>query len=163
MAMALRSSSYLKSRVSRIRGTSNCTTSTGPKLTPFAPTLDYLSQHQDIKARAKRGDFVPMFVAIGMIALSTSFGIYTATKELRNAPSVYVKKSRRETLPEVVEPEHVLEESEKFIKNSFFRKIAHIKDKTREQVILDPTRKDILSRPLRAETVKDIGVDPIPH
>lgn len=74
--------------------------------------------------RVKKGEIVPMGMAVGMIALSTILGMYTAMRELTTAPApnVYVKKSRRETIPELVEPEHVLEESEKFIKNSLFRK-----------------------------------------
>ncbi|XP_027125280.1 uncharacterized protein LOC113768459 isoform X2 [Coffea eugenioides] len=128
----------------------------------FVPTAD-LALPPEIKARAKKGDFAPMFMAIGMIGLSTSLGMYIALKELRSGPNVYVKKSRRETIPEVVEPEHVLEESEKFMKRSIFRKLAHINDKAREQVIPNPIRGDIYSRPPRAETLKDMGVDPIPH
>lgn len=71
---------------------------------------------------------MPVCMALGMIALSTSIGLYTAFKELRHAPDVHLKKSRRETIPEVVEPDHVLQESENFIKKSFFRKLAHIED-----------------------------------
>ncbi|MCD7458147.1 hypothetical protein HAX54_037412 [Datura stramonium] len=34
-------------------------------------------------------------------------GLHTVMQQLRRAPNVHVKKSRRETLPEIVEPEHV--------------------------------------------------------
>nr|XP_027123695.1 uncharacterized protein LOC113740314 isoform X1 [Coffea arabica] len=143
--MALRSSStHLKSMVGLLRGNSNFSTSTTPKMKAFVPTAD-LVLPQDVKARAKKGDFAPMFMAIGMIGLSTSLGMYIALKELRRGPNVYVKKSRRETIPEVVEPEHVLEESEKFMKRSIFRKLAHINDKAREQVIPNPIIGDISS------------------
>lgn len=67
-----------------------------------------------------------------MIATSTSIGLYTAMKELRHAPDVHLKKSRRETIPEVVEPEHVIDESDKFIKKSLFRRLGHIQDPNAE-------------------------------
>ncbi|CAI9113774.1 OLC1v1014444C1 [Oldenlandia corymbosa var. corymbosa] len=164
--MALRSSqNLLKSIAAGLGGgVSHFTTSTTPKSKAFSPTIGELTKHNDFKARViKKGDIVPMSVAVGMIILSTSFGIYTATKELRTAPNVFVKKSRRETIPEVVEPEHVLEESEKFIKKSFFRRIAHLRDKSYQEAAADNQlpRIDIFSMPPKAETLKDIGVDPI--
>lgn len=71
---------------------------------------------------------MPVCVALGMIGLSTSFGVHTAMQQLRRSPNVHVKKSRRETLPEIVEPEHVAQETDKFINKSLFRKVAHIQD-----------------------------------
>ncbi|KAI3455196.1 hypothetical protein Pfo_011859 [Paulownia fortunei] len=144
--MAFRTAAYWKSMVNGLRGSSSFTTSASPKLKPLP-----------------KGDFVPVFVAIGMIALSASFGLYTALHQLGRAPNVYLKKSRRETIPEVVEPEHVAEEAEKFVKQSFFRKVAHIQDFDRQEVMPDPIRGDIFTRPVRVETLKDIGVDPKPY
>lgn len=72
--------------------------------------------------------------------------MFTVWHQLGRAPNVYVKKSRRETIPEVVEPEHVAEEAEKFVKQSFFRKVAHIQDFDRQEVMPDPIRGDILAR-----------------
>lgn len=89
---------------------------------------------------------MPVFVAVGMIAVSVSFGAYTAWHQLGHAPNVFVKKSRRETIPEVVEPEHVAEEAEKFVKKSFFRKVAHIQDLDRQEVMPDPIRGDVFNR-----------------
>lgn len=41
-------------------------------------------------------------------------------QQLGRSPNVRVKKSRREAVSEVEEPELVLEEADKFLKNSFF-------------------------------------------
>uniref|UniRef100_A0A803MXP1 Uncharacterized protein n=2 Tax=Chenopodium quinoa TaxID=63459 RepID=A0A803MXP1_CHEQI len=105
------------------------------------------------------GDYVPVYVAIGMIGLSVTFGLMTAKQELLYAPDVHVKKSRRETLPEVVEPENVVHESEGFVKKSFFRKIAHIQE-NKEPVIPNPILGDPLARLSRVESLKTVGVDP---
>ncbi|KAI3463515.1 hypothetical protein Pfo_020178 [Paulownia fortunei] len=147
-----------------LRGSSNFTTSTSPKLKAYAPTADHLLHSPGgIKSKLPKGEFVPVCVALGMIALSASFGVYTALHQLSRAPNVFVKKSRRETIPEVVEPEHVAEEAEKFVKQSFFRKVAHIQDFDRQEIMSDSMRGDIFTRPLHVETLKDIGVDPKPN
>ncbi|KAL0441766.1 UNVERIFIED_CONTAM: hypothetical protein Sradi_0115500 [Sesamum radiatum] len=161
--MAFRNAGYWKSMVNRLQGSSSFTTSTSPKLKPYAPTADhYLPSPSPggIKSKLPKGDFVPVFVLAGMIALQVSFGAYTVYHQLRRNPQVYLKKSRRETIPEVVEPEQVAEEAEKYVKQSFFRKVAHIQDYDRQEVMSDPIRGDVFTRPVRYETLKNIGVDP---
>ncbi|XP_028771281.1 uncharacterized protein LOC114728534 [Neltuma alba] len=146
------------------RGIRRLTTSTTPKTKAYAPAADYgyAHHHQKRERMPAKGDFVPVYVAIGMIALSTGLGLVTAWHQLRTSPTVSVKKQRRETLPEVVEPEHVAEESEKFFKGSFFRRIAHIQDKNNPEkhVIPDPIRSDAYASPRKIETLKSVGVDP---
>ncbi|KAK3015746.1 hypothetical protein RJ639_007873 [Escallonia herrerae] len=133
-----------------------------------------------------KGDLVPVCVAVGMIVVSTSLGLYTAMHQLRRAPDVLVRKSRRETLLEVVEPEHVVDEAEKFITKSFFRKVGHVQDTDlRGRFIPDPSHRDILAskfgtgfmhsvhliniyalfhfNKLHPETLKSLGVDPKLH
>ncbi|KAG9152453.1 hypothetical protein Leryth_015834 [Lithospermum erythrorhizon] len=161
--MALRSSSnYLKSMVHRLRGSASYATSTSPKMKGFASASNFIKS-PDFKARVKKGDFVPVSVALGMIMLSTSFGIHTAMQQLKRSPNVYVKKSRRETIPEVVEPEQVMEDSEKFIKKSLFRKVAHIQDPKKFETIPNPIRGNILDKKNHVESLKDIGFDPKLH
>ncbi|KAI9114396.1 hypothetical protein K1719_014624 [Acacia pycnantha] len=149
------------------RGIRRLTTSTTPKTKAYAPAADYSyghhhGQQQGRKPAGAKGDYVPVYVAIGMIALSAGFGLHTAWHQLRTSPTVRVKKQRRETLPEVVEPEHVAEESDKFIRGSFFRKVAHIQDKKypEKQVMPDPIRNDAFAVPAKIETLKSVGVDP---
>ncbi|XP_061369893.1 uncharacterized protein LOC133312667 [Gastrolobium bilobum] len=144
------------------------TTSTVPKMKAYAPATDYGYVHNQHQQRGKssksaKGDFVPVYVAIGMIALSTGLGLHTAWQHLRNSPTVRVKKQRRETLPEVVEPEHVVEEADRFMKKSFFRKVAHVQERSYpdQHQIPDPTRKDAYAYRPRVETLKSVGVDPL--
>ncbi|KAF8008873.1 hypothetical protein BT93_J0008 [Corymbia citriodora subsp. variegata] len=106
--MAFRSRNLLRSLSSRLNQTAGFTTSTTPKMRAHALPIDR-SEFDQVKKRMKKGDFVPVCVALGMITLSTSLGLYTAMRELKDSPTVWVRKSRRETLPEVVEPGVVVE------------------------------------------------------
>ncbi|KAL2478975.1 hypothetical protein Fot_47989 [Forsythia ovata] len=157
--MAFRSSAYWKSLSNRLRGSSNFTTSTSPKMKAYAPAADLLNS-PNIKSKAAKGDFVPVFVAMGMIGMSVGFGIYTALHQLARAPNVFVKKSKRETVPEVEEPEQVVEVADKFIKKSFFRKVGHVQNLYRQEIMSNPIGGDIFTRPPRVETLKDVGGDP---
>ncbi|KAL8153737.1 hypothetical protein V2J09_011497 [Rumex salicifolius] len=75
------------------------------------------------------GDYVPVYVAVGMIALSAGLGAHLVKQQLMHAPGVTVKKSRRtDTLPELAEPERAVNNSDNFIKKSFFRKVAHVQE-----------------------------------
>lgn len=122
---------------------------------------------QDAKLPKKmKGDMVPVCVALGMIAVSTSLGIYTALHELKDSPQVRVNKKRRETLPEVVEPDRVLNEADNFISHSLFRKVAHVHVKDKLLDDHDPTRgrgDHMLAhnhKILKAETLESVGVNP---
>ncbi|KAL5564740.1 hypothetical protein UlMin_027904 [Ulmus minor] len=110
----------------------------------------------------EKGDYVPVCMAVGMIGLSVSLGLYTAMHQLAHSPNVFVKKVRREKLPEVLEPEHVVEDAEKFLKKSLFRKIGHIEEPhKKDYAIGDPSRVEILGHtPPRVETLKSVGLDP---
>lgn len=147
---------------------STYTTSTVPKIKAYAPSAagDYgyaNHQYQQRHGKSAKGDFIPVYVAIGMIALSTGLGLHTAWQQLRNSPTVRVKKQRRETLPEVVEPDHVVEEADKYVKKSFFRKVAHVQDQSYpdKTIIPDPIRRDAYAYQPRVETLKSVGVDPV--
>ncbi|KAB1199911.1 hypothetical protein CJ030_MR0G009077 [Morella rubra] len=151
------------------RGSATYATSTSPNVKAYAPTADYaqpLYYHHDElgtgTSKSLKGDFVPVYVALGMIALSTGLGLYTGMHHLLRAPDVRVNKKRRETIPEVVEPDRVVEEAEKFITKSFFRKVAHVQEFKNpvKQVMPDPIHKDAYAYPLRAKTLKSVGIDP---
>ncbi|XP_057472790.1 uncharacterized protein LOC130761323 [Actinidia eriantha] len=159
--MVFRTPSYLKSVVSRLGGKSSNTfaTRTAPKSKAYAPALELGLRQDATKPHPVTGDFVPVFVAVGMMVMSASLGLYTGLHQLSRAPNVFVRKSRRETMAEVVEPDHVVEDADKFIKKSFFRKVAHIQAPPEPLVpIHQPC--EILTRPPRADTLKSVGVDP---
>lgn len=149
--------------VSRLRGTATYATSTQPKMKAHAPTADIGHPHQERHSKkALKGEFVPVYVVLGMIAVSLSLGLYTAKQHMMHSPSVRVKKKTRESIPEVEEPEKVVEEADKFVKKSFFRKVAHVQEfDSGIQHASDPIRKDAFAHDKpRVETLKSAGVDP---
>ncbi|KAL2320486.1 hypothetical protein Fmac_029455 [Flemingia macrophylla] len=70
------------------------TTSTVAKSKTYAPAGGYMYVEQEQQQNMKSGkrDFVPVYVAIGMIVLSAGKGAHTAWQQLRNSPGVRVKK-----------------------------------------------------------------------
>ncbi|XVE56479.1 hypothetical protein DITRI_Ditri04bG0013500 [Diplodiscus trichospermus] len=160
--MAFRSIRYLKELANGFRGgKATYATSTPPKMKAYAPTAADFGHAQDAKPPKKvKGEFVPVYVAIGMIVLSTTLGLHTALQQLKNSPQVRVNKKRRETLPEVEEPDRVLDEADRFMKQSFFRKVAHVQENDEDYGVDDSMRADIFAHQPRAETLKSAGVDP---
>ncbi|KAK8536545.1 hypothetical protein V6N13_000198 [Hibiscus sabdariffa] len=157
--MAFRSTGCLKQLTHHLRGKATYATSTPPKLKSYAPTADFVGVKSPKKVK---GDFVAVYIAVGMIALSTSLGLFTAMQQLKNSPHVRLNKKRRESLPEVEEPERVLDEADKLVKQSFFRKVAHVQKSDDDYAIDDPTRADMFAdrTTYRAVTLKSVGVDP---
>lgn len=146
------------------KGLRGLATSTLPKMKAYAAPAELGSsyRHAQKPPAGPRGDFVPVYVALGMIGLSLSIGLYTAKQQLMHGPNVFVRKKRRETLPEVVEPEHVLDCAEKFVQRSFFRRLAHVQDPKMNYSIKDATRGDAYAHQPKAVTLKSVGVDPLP-
>ncbi|KAF0897065.1 hypothetical protein E2562_032387 [Oryza meyeriana var. granulata] len=105
-------------------------------------------------AKKQVGDYVPVYVALGMIAVSVSLGLATARQQLAYAPNVRLDKKKRETVPEVAAPDMALDEAERFVGRSLFRKVAQVQDdrSLRAGVADYPARK--------AVTLKDAGVEP---
>ena len=80
-----------------------------------------------VKARLV-GDYVPVCVSLGMIALAATMGLHTARHQLANAPNVRLDKRKRETVAEVEDPDLVLHDAHRFLTGSVFRKVAHVQD-----------------------------------
>uniref|UniRef100_A0ACD5ZCC4 Uncharacterized protein n=1 Tax=Avena sativa TaxID=4498 RepID=A0ACD5ZCC4_AVESA len=112
------------------------------------------------RAKAKKpvGDYVPLYVALGMIGLSVTLGLHTARQQLAHAPNVRLDKRKRETVAEVADPDLALDDAERFVGSSVFRKVAHVQDdRSLTAGVADP----VADYPVRkAVTLKDVGVDP---
>ena len=124
------------------------------------------AQHGERRRRWRvpplKGEYAPVYVALGLIGLSAGIGLYTVKHQLMHAPNVSVSKRRRETVAEVAEPERVIHEANDFFNHSFFRSLAHVQDPARNYVVKDHTRADVFANPTtKALTLKDVGVDPI--
>ncbi|CAN6464483.1 unnamed protein product [Victoria cruziana] len=128
-----------------------------------APGGDHAHGQQKQKwATYLRGEYAPVAVALGLIMLSASFGLYTAKQQLEHAPNVYLSKKKRETVPEVQEPDYAVRKAEDFISKSFFRRMAHAQKPRRDQVVPDPIRGDPLpvSQGRSVESLQSVGVEP---
>ncbi|KAJ8752596.1 hypothetical protein K2173_005485 [Erythroxylum novogranatense] len=147
-----------KQMANRLRGNTTFSTATSP----YAPAGDYghRVQRNGFKI-AEKGDLVPVYVALGMILVSTTLGLYTAKHQLLYSPTVRVKKKLRETIPEVEYPDKVVDESSKFMEKSLLRKVAHVKKfESGLQEIPDAIRKDVFAHPPRTETLKSVPQKP---
>ncbi|KAM0832928.1 hypothetical protein ACQ4PT_064593 [Festuca glaucescens] len=104
------------------------------------------------------GDYVPIYVALGMIGLAATLGLHTARQQLAHAPNVRLDKRKRETVAEVADPDLALHDAERFVGSSVFRKVAHVQDdRSLAAGVADP----VTEYPARkAVTLKDVGVDP---
>ncbi|KAL1196832.1 hypothetical protein V5N11_024641 [Cardamine amara subsp. amara] len=156
--MAVRSTGHLKSMVQRLRTYATATT---PKAKAYSPAATkYGGQRTATTTTATKGDFTPVYISIGLISLSVSFGVYTAYLHLHENPSVRVNKKTREIVPEIEDPDRVLNEADRLANKSWFRKIAHVQEFDKQDVIPNPIRKDQFAHKPRAVTLKDVGVDP---
>ncbi|XP_050374381.1 uncharacterized protein LOC126791925 [Argentina anserina] len=106
-------------------------------------------------------DHVPIYAVGAFVALVVGFAIHSAKQQLVHAPAVSLRKSKRESLPEVDDPDAVIGSADKFINKSFFRKVAHVQDD--RNAVHDPSRPNPFTAPRKAETLKSVGVEPSRH
>ncbi|KAL6653089.1 hypothetical protein ACP70R_012014 [Stipagrostis hirtigluma subsp. patula] len=97
-------------------------------------------------------DYVPVYGALGAIALSVTLGLGTASHELAHAPNVRLDKKKRETVPEVAAPDLAVDEADRFLAGSLVRKVARIRGDDRAIAAVAEKKKVV--------TLKDAGVDP---
>lgn len=72
---------------------------------------------------------MPVYVALGLIVMSASLGLRTAGHQLAHAPNVHVdRKKRAQTVPEVAAPDLALDEAQRFVGGSLFRKVLRVQD-----------------------------------
>lgn len=165
--MAFRPMTYLENMASRIGGThprarfgtSATPVYTSPNLTGAGGARAERQPSSKSKLAIK-GDYVPVYVVRGFIMVVWFFGVHTAMQQLRYSPNVQVSKKEREELPEVDEPDYVVDEADKFLKNSFFRKVAQIQDYDRNENIINPIHGDVFNRRAKVETLKSVGLEP---
>ena len=89
-------------------------------------------------------ELAPLYVLLGMVGVGVTIGIHTMKQQLMHSPTVRVNKKRRVSVLEVEDPEVIINNSDKFVKKSFLRKVAQIQD--RKPVLPDPTRANPYTR-----------------
>ncbi|MCL7035971.1 hypothetical protein MKW94_004334 [Papaver nudicaule] len=165
--MAARASTYWRTMLKRMEGNRMFVTSTIPKSKPSPVTgVPHHEQHVQTDTHSNKprgaaspmkGDFVPIYVTMGLVVVALMFGVHTAKQQLVYSPSVQVSKKKRATLPELEQPDYVVGETDKFISKSFLRKVGHIKDPN-STTFPNPIRADIYTSPRKTESLKSIGL-----
>lgn len=91
-----------------------------------------------------KGEYAPIYIVMGMVAVAVSIGTHTAKQQLLHSPVVNLNKKKRESIPEVEDPDTVITSADKFINKSFLRKVAHIQNDTK--TLPDPVHPDPFTR-----------------
>ncbi|KAI7979660.1 hypothetical protein LOK49_Contig281G00003 [Camellia lanceoleosa] len=139
-------------------GARSFASSTTPKMKHFNPTADSVHSHQPppkSRMAALKGDFVPIAVVFGLVAVALAIGVHTAKQQLFHSPAVQISKKRRESIQEVEDPDYVMVDSNKFLNKSFLRKVAHIQD--HDPTRTNPARPNIYTRSKEVESLKSVG------
>ncbi|KAL9327903.1 hypothetical protein ACSQ67_002906 [Phaseolus vulgaris] len=79
-----------------------------------------------------------------MVCVAVAIGSHTAFQQLVRCPTVHVNKNRRETLPEVSDPDRTINSATKFIDGSFLRKVSHIQEN--KATLNDPVHPNPFTR-----------------
>nr|GMD77741.1 ribosome biogenesis NEP1-like protein [Ipomoea batatas] len=115
------------------------------------------SQHNKPKSWYSSGDAIPIWLLAGFTTAALGMAVHTAKNQLIHAPSVSVKKSTRENLTEVDDPQTAVNGADKFVNKSFLRKVSRIQD-PETRVLQDPTRPDPFTIPRKYESLESAGV-----
>ncbi|KAL6003538.1 hypothetical protein ACLOJK_023770 [Asimina triloba] len=92
------------------------------------------------------GEMVPIAIVAGMVVVAIAIGAHTAKQQLLHSPSVHITKKKRETMPELVDPDATAVSGGKFIGKSFLRKVAQIQEPDPAKVISLPAHGDVYKR-----------------
>jgi len=91
-----------------------------------------------------KAEFAPVYIVGGMVCVAVAIGSHTAFQQLVRCPTVHVNKNRRETLPEVSDPDRTINSATKFIDGSFLRKVSHIQEN--KATLNDPVHPNPFTR-----------------
>ncbi|KAL3520616.1 hypothetical protein ACH5RR_018765 [Cinchona calisaya] len=107
------------------------------------------------KAKFPAGDWAPIMIMGGFLIAVVTMATHSAWQQLAYSPAVQLSKKKRETVPEVFQPDVVLGSADKFVNKSFLRKVAHIQDNKR--VLEDTTRPNPFTHSREIESLKSVG------
>lgn len=105
-----------------------------------------------------KAELAPVYMVCGMVAMAVAIGSHTAFQQLARSPTVHINKKRRESMPEVSDPDRTFNSATKFIDGSFLRKLSHIQDNN--PTLHDPSHPNPFTTPRTAHTLKTVGVHP---
>lgn len=144
---------YWRSMLTGLGANRSFATSTTPKMKHFAQTADAAHANHSYSKFSATGEFAPIYVVLGLLAVAVTIGTHTIKQQLAHSPSVSLSKKKRSSFSEVEDPESAVNSSDKFVNKSFLRKVAHIQDDNR--VLPDTARPDHFTRAGNAHTLKN--------
>ncbi|KAI3431052.1 uncharacterized protein J3R85_008118 [Psidium guajava] len=159
--MAYKAAGYWRSMLSRA-GANHRSFATATKPKMFATTANAAhADHSHERSSMMKGEFAPLGMVLAMVLVAATIGTHTAKQQLVHSPGVKVSKKKRETVPEVEDPDAVIRSADKFLNKSFLRKVAHIQEDAR--TLPDTSRANPYTKAREAETLKMVGVNPTRH
>ncbi|KAK7308041.1 hypothetical protein VNO77_41632 [Canavalia gladiata] len=134
-------------------------TATTPKLRPMSSAIDATHDAHSLSRmlRNPKAELAPVYIVCGMVVMALTIGTHTAFQQLARSPTVHINKKRRETMPEVYDPDRTMNCATKFIDGSFLRKISHIQEN--KATLQDPLHPNPFTHPRTAETLKTMGIN----
>ncbi|KAL2349470.1 hypothetical protein Fmac_003470 [Flemingia macrophylla] len=138
-------------------GRRSFTSPTTPKLKPVPTTIDAAHNSHSTSSTLK-AELAPVYIVCGMVAVAVAIGSHTAFQQLARSPTVHINKKRRESMPEVSDPDRTINSASKFIDGSFLRKMSQIQEN--KPTLHDPVHPNPFNRPRTAETLKTVGIEP---
>nr|KYP52735.1 hypothetical protein KK1_025479 [Cajanus cajan] len=105
-----------------------------------------------------KAELAPVYIVCGMVGVAVAIGSHTAFQQLARSPTVHINKKRRESMPEVSDPDRTINSASKFIDGSFLRKMSQIQETN--PTLHDPVHPNPFTRPRTAETLKTVGIEP---
>ncbi|XP_014519544.1 uncharacterized protein LOC106776575 [Vigna radiata var. radiata] len=133
------------------------TSPTTPKMKPVSRVMD-AEHHNSSSGMSVKAELAPVYIVGGMVCVALAIASHTGYQQLVRSPQVHVNKKRRETVPEVSDPDRTMNSAAKFIDGSFLRKVSHIQES--KATLNDPVHPNPFTRPRTAETLKTVGVEP---
>lgn len=98
----------------------------------------------DSRISTLKAELTPVYMVCGMVVMAVAMASHTAFQQLVRSPTVHVNKKRRESLPEVSDPDRTINSATKFIDGSFLRKVSQIQEKN--PTVHDPVHPDPFTR-----------------
>ncbi|KAI5648814.1 hypothetical protein M9H77_34819 [Catharanthus roseus] len=106
--------------------------STVPQTQSFSitssPTRKFATTAAD--ASFPTAEWAPIMVLGGFMAIVLSIASHSMWQQLAYSPQVHLSKKKRESVPEVYDPDVVVRSADKFVNKSFLRKVGNIQEKS---------------------------------
>lgn len=110
--------------------------------------------HETAKSKFPTAEWAPIMVLGGFMAIVLSIASHSMWQQLAYSPQVHLSKKKRESVPEVYDPDVVVRSADKFVNKSFLRKVGNIQEKS----FHDPSIHDPYTRSREVQSLKSVGV-----